>query len=119
MMRILLVDDELTAVSGLQKLLELDGYYVAATDSSTAALELLAAQPFDAVVTDLEMPIVNGVALARAARVARAGITVLVVTGYAGSPAAADALAAGARRILGKPLDYEVLIDELHAALGE
>jgi FixJ family two-component response regulator len=65
---------------------------------------------------DVDAAVLGSVAVARAARAADAEVTVVVVTGYPGSPAAAEALAAGARRIIGKPLDYETLLDELGTA---
>lgn len=119
MTTILIVDDEPSAVSGLRSLLQLDGYDVTGCESSGEAIALLSKQPFDGVITDLEMPGAGGVAVARAALAARPLTLVLVLTGYANSPAAAAALAVGARRVFEKPLDYDVLAAELRAALGD
>jgi len=119
MRRILVVDDEASSVSGLRTLLELDGYDVTATESSRRALELLAAGAFHAVITDLEMPEVGGTELVRAALAARSDTVVIVLTGYSASAPAADAQAAGARRVLDKPLDYDVLAAELRSVFGD
>lgn len=113
MSRILVVDDEPSAVSALQTLLELDGHTVTALESSDEAIALVSSSEFDAVVTDLEMPGASGVAVVRAALAARPQTVVLILTGYPDSPAAATALAAGARRVLDKPLDYDILTAEL------
>lgn len=113
MKRVLVVDDDFSAVTGLRKLLELDGYEVWATESPRRALERLASESFDAVVTDLEMPGVHGVEIIRAAQRARPGMPVLVMTGYFGTPICDTALEEGARRIFGKPIEYDILLDEL------
>ena len=117
MKRVLVVDDDGGAVHALRTLLELDGYDVDALLSPTEALAHLASQSYAAVVTDLEMPLVNGVEVVRAAKKARPGTRVVVVSAYAQSPAADKALSEGADRVLGKPLDYEALLSELALAV--
>jgi CheY-like chemotaxis protein len=115
MTRILVVDDDRTAVGALQSLLEMDGYEVVGVLSSQDALVRLGAERFDAVVTDLEMPGVHGLEIVRAVR-SDSGIPVVVVTGYVNSPASKAALASGANRVLGKPLRYEWLMEALPPA---
>ena len=110
-LRILIVDDEASTVRGLKKLLELDGHTVTAFTSATEAIAALSSTAFDVVITDLEMLDIGGVGVVREAvpKVA----AVFVLTGYAGSPAAHNAVSAGARRVLPKPLDYDELTNEL------
>lgn len=115
MSRILVVDDDAVAVRGLSQLLEMDGHTVVGLMQPEAALVRLREEPFDMLVTDLEMPQVHGLELIRAAREAQPGLRVVVVTAYAGSPVATGALALGARRVLGKPLHYEELLAEVEA----
>lgn len=117
MKRVLVVDDDNGAVQALRTLLELDGYSVDALVSPSVALEHLAGAAYAAVVTDLEMPLVNGVEVVRAAKKARPGTRVVVVSAYAHSPAADKAIAEGADRVLGKPLDYDALLGELELAV--
>lgn len=116
MKRILVVDDDHGAVQALQVLLELDGYSVDALESSTVALERLTSEQYAAVVTDLEMPLVNGVDVVRAAKRNWPATRVVVVSAYAHSPAADKAISEGADRVLGKPLDYDALLGELARA---
>lgn len=118
MKRVLVVDDDFGTTTGLGILLELDGYEVFATDSPTRALAKLESEPFDAVVTDLEMPGVHGVEIVRAAQRAQPGMLVFVMTGYFGSPVCDVALQEGARRIFGKPIEYDALLSELAQELG-
>jgi len=70
------------------------------------------------VVTDLEMPHVHGVEVVRAARAARPRAPIFVVSAYTDSPAAAQAMEAGADGIFAKPLDYDVLASELARLLA-
>lgn len=113
MKKVLVVDDDPAAAKGLRLLLGTDGYEATSEHDPEVALARLAREPFDAVVTDLEMPRVHGVEVVRAARAAQPRATVLVVTASVNSAASVEALAAGANRVLGKPLDYELLAEEL------
>ncbi len=118
MSRVLVVDDERAATEGLRALLRFDGYDVVALQSSKEALVHLASDRFDAVITDLEMPEVHGVDVVRAAVAARPNMPVLVVTAYSQSPACQAAVDAGARCVLTKPVDFDVLSSELQAAIA-
>ncbi|MHB8877517.1 MAG: response regulator [Myxococcaceae bacterium] len=109
MRRVLVVDDDRGSVEALCRLLTMDGFDAQGSSSGEEAVALLASQPFDAVVTDLEMPRVSGLRVVAAARKSR----VVVVTAFAGSEACARAVALGAARIFEKPLSYEQLADEL------
>jgi two-component system response regulator PilR (NtrC family) len=117
MNRVLVVDDDWHAAEGLRLLLELDGYKVVALKCPQQALELLRAERFDALITDLEMPRHHGIELLEAARAKTAGMPVLVMTGYFGTPICDEALRAGARRVFGKPVDYDQLVIELADSL--
>jgi CheY-like chemotaxis protein len=118
MKRVLVVDDDPAAAEGLRLLLGTDGYEAVAFHDGAAALARLAADSIDAVVTDLEMPHVHGVEVVRAARATHPNAPVFVVTAYTDSPAADDALEAGADRVFAKPLDYDALSAELAKELA-
>jgi PAS domain S-box-containing protein len=92
--RLLVVDDEPGIVELLRRLLEEAGYEVAAADSGALALALLDSARFDAVVSDLRMPDMDGAALWQALRRRHPALAgrLLFVTG--------DTLSATARRIL-------------------
>jgi CheY-like chemotaxis protein len=115
--RVLICDDNHTAVTGLATLLEMDGFEVVALTSPVEALRRLEAQPFDVLITDLEMPELNGLEVIRRARELVRGLPVLLLTAYVHSPASEQALARGALAVLAKPLDYDALLQRL-AALG-
>ncbi len=113
MSKVLVVDDDPAAADGLRLLLGTDGYEATSEHDPERALARMAAEAFDAIVTDLEMPHIHGVEVVRAARAAHPRAPIFVVSAYTDSPAAAEALVVGADRIFGKPLDYDVLAGEL------
>ncbi len=117
MTAILIVDDDPGAVGALVTLLELDGYHAVGLTDPEEALAQLERRRFDVVITDLEMPGIHGVDVARAARLANPEAAILVVTAYDRSAASARALAVGAQRVFGKPLHYEELRAEVERRL--
>jgi DNA-binding NtrC family response regulator len=118
MFRVIVVDDERAAVDALARLLRLDGYDVVGFSSAAAGRESLESAAFDAVITDLEMPGVHGLDIVRTAHRMKHDAPVFVISAYADSAVAHRALAAGARRVFGKPLDYDVFAASLAEALG-
>jgi CheY-like chemotaxis protein len=112
--RVLLVEDDLTALEALSTLLELDGYDVVAVATGGEAITALESRPFEVLITDLELPGVHGLEVVRAAR--QRGVPSLVVTAHSGLQG--SALEGGARRVFGKPLVYDDLLAELQRALG-
>ena len=63
--RLLLIDDERIALRNLEHVLSKEGYQTTATQSGGHALELLDAQPFDLVLTDIRMDKVDGMQILR------------------------------------------------------
>jgi len=111
--RVLVVDDEEGARSGLEKLLRLEGYAVDAAADGLAALERAAEQPPDVVVTDLKMPRMDGMALMERLRAQWPGMPVIVVTAFGDVGSAVAAMRHGAEHYLVKPVDF----DELQVAI--
>jgi PAS domain S-box-containing protein len=81
--RVLLVDDEALARGSAAEMLDQAGYDVVEAASAEAALERLAQESFDIMITDHLMPGLSGAELARRAREAWPALPVLVVSGYA------------------------------------
>lgn len=115
MMRILVIDDDASAVDALQTLLDLDGFEAKGVGSAIDGIELLERESFEVVITDLEMPGANGVDVVRTAKKHQPNCVILVVSAYDRSTTADDALAAGAHRVFGKPIAYDELERELSA----
>ena len=108
--RILVVDDEPAARSGLAKALEQAGYSVKSVEDGAAAIEVAAEFAPDVVVTDLEMPRMGGMALLSELRAQDPGIPVIVVTAMEALSTAVTAMRAGADDYLTKPVDVDALL---------
>jgi signal transduction histidine kinase/ActR/RegA family two-component response regulator len=96
--RVLIVDDDAAVLEAAAALLAELGFEVAPVPTGEAALALLRAGAFDLLVTDIAMPGMNGIELARAAREAAPGLPVLFASGYADL------------QTFGADLDHEVLL---------
>jgi CheY-like chemotaxis protein len=108
---ILIVDDNAEFADTCARVLRAAGHIVVTAPDHCIALEQLESkQPVDLLLTDLVMPDrVNGMALARMARLRRPGIGVLYMTAYDIPGAEQEAIGP----ILHKPVDNEVLIQEV------
>ena len=107
--RILVVDDEIGGRSALGKLLDTEGYLVDAAEDGIAALAIAADRPPDVVVTDLNMPKMNGMGLLAKLREQDPDLPVIVVTSTEEVGAAVRAMRAGAEDYLTKPIDFDAL----------
>lgn len=81
-MRLLLVDDDLDTSEAIGELLKLLGHDPAVTGSPQEALQLLAEQPFDVLITDLSMPVMSGLELAQRATQIRPTLRVIFASGH-------------------------------------
>jgi DNA-binding NtrC family response regulator len=108
MARFLVVDDDHPTVSGMARLLTGDGHEVLPLTAGADAVEALSRGSFDAVVTDLEMPHVDGHHVVRATRANHPEACLVVVTARPDvhGPRLIDA---GVCIIADKPVDYEAL----------
>jgi len=115
--QVLVVDDEEALVRLTADTLTELGYVPVGFTSAAEALAAFTAHPerFDAVITDERMPGLSGAAFVAAVRALRPTLPVLLMSGYLSAPAVAQARAAGAAAVLGKPLSAR----ELAAALAK
>ncbi|MER3419317.1 MAG: hypothetical protein C4290_01780 [Chloroflexota bacterium] len=111
---LLLVDDEPQMLRTSKMMLEVEGHRVTAVASGAAALEALATRRFDAVLTDLGMPEMNGLQLAERIRALGLTVPILLITGWGLELETERMQEAGITEILPKPFDG----DQLRAALA-
>ena len=100
---ILIADDEEPIRHVLTVLLAEKGYFVRAVKDGDEALRELSARDYDALVTDVRMPKMDGLALVRAVQEASPETTVIVMSAYGSHDLALEAMKAGAYDYLGKP----------------
>ena len=108
---ILIADDSKMMRMALARLLELEGYRVIEAVHGAAALDILGYYDVDLVITDLNMPELDGLGLVRAMRSAPrlAGVPVIMASGEDGDEVRAESRRAGANFWLEKPYDAETL----------
>jgi two-component system, NtrC family, response regulator HydG len=117
--RVLIVDDEPGIRAALHDLLVAEDYAVELAADGRAALERLEEVPCDVVLTDLDMPVMDGFELLRALRERAPGLPVLVLTSATELRSAVDAMRAGASDYLTKPLELDALELAVARALEE
>jgi two-component system, NtrC family, response regulator HydG len=118
-LRILVVDDDSSARTAVRSLLESEGYQVDSAADGQAALERLAELPPDAIVTDLDMPVMNGMQLLAELRSRGHDLPVIVVTSAAELRSAVEAMRAGATDYITKPVDFDALLLAIERAVEQ
>jgi EAL domain-containing protein (putative c-di-GMP-specific phosphodiesterase class I)/CheY-like chemotaxis protein len=106
---ILLVDDEEAVLRTCARVLEGCGYDVVSCTGGEAALRVLGERVVDTVVSDLQMPAINGLELLRAIRDRDLDVPVLLMTAYPHLSTAITAMEYGALGYIPKPFDPEAL----------
>jgi CheY-like chemotaxis protein len=118
--RVLIVDDEANIRRMMQLTLEADGYDVEdAADGATALEQFGDGSRFDAVVLDQKMPGMDGIETLRQMLTRAPGARIIMATAFASIELAVDAMKAGARDFLKKPLTPALLRDAVAAALSK
>jgi two-component system response regulator PilR (NtrC family) len=107
--RILVVDDELSMREVLDITLRQEGYDVTLAEGGQAALRALDETTFDLVLTDLRMPNVDGLAVLRAVKERAPGTAVLMLTAFASTDTAVEAMKLGAYDYVTKPFKLDEL----------
>ncbi len=108
--RILCVDDEEVILGSFRKILVLDGYAVDTVESGREALGLIQTHHYDFVFTDLKMPEMDGVEVAKAVKHLRPDIDVIIITGYATVETAVETMKHGAMDYVQKPFTEDELL---------
>ena len=100
--RVLVVDDERSMRELLSIVLRRDGYDVMVAEDGAGALEILGRQRVDILITDIRMPNMNGVELLREAKRIAPDIVSIVMTAFASTDTAVEALRLGAADYVNK-----------------
>ena len=112
-LRVLIVDDDDRSGRKLGDLLRRDGFVVEVCPGGLAGLQRLAERPLpDVLVTDLRMPQIDGITLARLARTHSPTLPILIVTAYPDLARRFEG-ADPKIQIFVKPLDYSTFVDAL------
>jgi CheY-like chemotaxis protein len=107
--RILCVDDEEVVLDSFRKILVMDGYSVDTVETGQEALGLVQTRDYDFVFTDLKMPAMPGVEVAKSVKHLRPDIDVVIITGYATVESAVEVMKHGAMDYVEKPFTEDEL----------
>jgi two-component system response regulator PilR (NtrC family) len=107
--RILVVDDERSMRELLAIVLRREGYEVLLAENGRAAIELLEREPVDILISDIKMPDLSGVDVLRAAKKIDPDILGIMITAFASTETAVEAMRLGACDYLSKPFDIDLL----------
>ncbi len=120
MSRILVADDEEVLAAMCARALTLDGHHVQTAQDGGEALEILTREQgrFDLLLTDVRMPIMDGIALALAAARDFPDLTIVLMTGYADQRERAQGLNAIIHDVITKPFSLAMLRDSVREALA-
>jgi PAS domain S-box-containing protein len=118
--RILLVDDDVALLEALPQaiLLRMEHIQIETSETATDALERIKEVDYDAIVTDIKMPGMDGLALLEEIGSVRPGTPTLLITGHGEHDLAVRALRGGAYDFVAKPIDRDYFIASLDRAIG-
>ncbi len=112
-LNVLIVDDEPAVRQVLASAVSKAGYPVETAGSAAEALRMLGATAFDVVLSDVFMPIMDGIELLKEARARGHGVTFIMLTAFASVDSAIDAIKAGAWDYITKPVRNEEIVHRL------
>ena len=117
MARILLAEDDDDMRRFLVKALERAGYDVTDFDNGAIAYERLREEPFSLLLTDIVMPEMDGIELARRATEIDPDLKVMFITGFAAVALNPDSKAPKDAKVLSKPFHLRDLVNEVEKML--
>ena len=115
---ILALDSDAALLSVLKMRLKSTGYTVDTAETGWDGLAKLEHADYDVVLLDYLMPGITGLTVLQHIQARRPSVPVVMMTGYISSQVAAQALAAGARACLVKPVDPVELDQALQCSVG-
>ncbi|MBE7158460.1 MAG: response regulator transcription factor [Rhodospirillales bacterium] len=114
-MRVLLVEDDVTAARGIALMLQATGMVADTADTGEEALELARLYEYDMVLLDLMLPDMEGYEVVRRLRAGRNETPVLMLSGLQGAQARIKAFSLGADDFITKPFDQSELLARIQA----
>lgn len=118
MAKILLADDEDTVRTFVQRALEADGHEVRGVGDGGQALDALTEKPFDLLLSDIVMPVMDGISLALTVASSYPDLRVLLMTGYPGEQTRAHNLDLLIDSVISKPFTLAEIQERVRDALN-
>ena len=118
MHKILLAEDDNDMRRFLVKTLENAGFQVSPHDNGMSAYQRLREEPFEMLLTDIVMPEMDGIELARRASELDPDIKIMFITGFAAVALNPDSAAPKHAKVLSKPFHLRDLVNEVQKVLA-
>lgn len=115
--KILVVDDEISIREFLEIMLKRESYDVSCAASGPEALEIVKTKNVDVVLSDMNMPEMDGIALLQKIKEGNSGAVVIIMTAYGSAESAVQAMKAGASDYISKPFQIDELLVVLDKCL--
>jgi two-component system, cell cycle response regulator CpdR len=116
--KILLAEDDNDMRRFLAKALENAGFEVSSYDNGMSAYKRLREEPFEMLLTDIVMPEMDGIELARRAAELDPDIKIMFITGFAAVALNSDSQAPKNAKVLSKPVHLRDLVNEVNKMLA-
>src|SRR5205809_6359611 len=114
--RILVVEDDVENRTAMAKVLQGAGYETSETDNGQTAFDFVLENGIDILVTDLRLPVMDGVELLKRAKAASQEIEVILVTGHGTVELAVETIKEGAYDFITKPIKKAQLLRAVEKA---
>ena len=115
--KILIVDDEMNSRTLLAQLFQEEGYSTETAENGSVALKILENTTFDILITDIRMPVIDGIELFHRVKELYPHMPVILFTAYGTIESAVATLKEGAFHYLEKPVNFDLLIHTVEQAL--
>ena len=116
---ILIMEDDLHVAKGLKMILNEDGYDVDLQETGYGAMDAMGKYDYDLLMADLRLPDIDGMQVVKKIKETKPDTEVIVITGYATSSLAVDAMKLGAHDFIAKPFTEEQIRSAIKEALDK
>jgi len=116
--KVLVIDDEQIVLDSVSQILIDENYEVDVSLSGREGLDWAIERPYDIILTDIRMPDIGGMRVLRDIKRVKPSLPVVIITGYATTKSAVQAMKLGAAEYIEKPFEPEQLLEAVGRALG-
>ncbi len=109
--KILILDDDPVVTLSCKRILGAEGYSISTVEKGEDALNKLAKEDFDLLISDIRLPDISGMTVLKEARIIKPGTDVVMITGYPTLEDAKESTRLGAEQYLEKPFTPEFMIN--------
>lgn len=121
-LNVLVVEDEPISQMTIKRFLGKEGHSTAEANNGQEALDILSKQPFDIVLMDVQMPVMNGLEATHAIRTGVNGIprdtAIIALTAFVMDDDKERCVQAGMDGFVSKPVELQLLLEEMHRVLS-